>query len=959
MNFITGSGADNLTIKHAAQTDTVNINSAGGTDTVNIGGGKAWGIGGIVGNKFGNYPSTVFNISNTPSYTHLVVDYSNETSYAAVTVDGWNGDGHVNTTTDPGYYYGKVLNSIIYKDADVSDITVKHGDGIAVCVKSTQIPTNLVGNSYNGYVTLGGWGWEWDVDDQQDPDLGYMGDIVAPLSISNPTGYTDIRINDGYDASARFVQMNSQSITGLGSGSITWVGADISNIDVWMPEVAACGFNFNSTVAPTTVHTADSVVSSVVVGNNGSVQQILGAATIDPGWGSTTNIIVDDSSDPTARTATLDQTLLPQGNWSYIHSTLTGLAPAAINWRLTNTPATINGGSGGNTFIVKNVAADPNGGVGYNASTINLNTGSGNDTVNVKASGVGTTLNIEGQSGLDTVNVGNAGNAQGVQGTVNISNTGQYTTLTVDDSFDPVSRTVTLDTLALLGNHPWGTITGIVPGTINYRAYDIKDPLTIKCGSGGNNVTVNNTPLKTVGVNVGNTINLNTGTSLDHVTVAAISPGTKLTVDGQAGNDQVTVGFNGSVQSIFGTVTVKNTTNYSELTIDDSLDSVNRIVTLGVLPAAGNPQGTITGLAPGVINFVASDVSNPTINGGSGANTYTVIGTPTSYLNGNTGPAITLNAGAGADIVNVQGMGIGTELDVNGQANDDAVTVNYNIGVPLNSMIVVDGGTAGAIGDSLKVKGAQSDTFSMTAGHVDRGALGHLSYSNVNTLYCDTGAFNASNDLNLGALVAQSAQTSIYFGSSQTIGKLVVDAAYVWTAPGGAISLNVNGLNVANNGKLDLADNQMLISYGNGPDPISTIRGYLQSGYNGGNWNGSGIMSWTAQTDASKRTAIGYADSADGTGANSTPNSIKLLYTLYGDANLDKKVDTIDFNFLAANFSGTGKSWSQGDFNYGATVDTIDFNLLASNFSQALPANAVNVMNSARSVFSSRAILAD
>src|SRR5207249_8124773 len=160
---------------------------------------------------------------------------------------------------------------------------------------------------------------------------------------------------------------------------------------------------------------------------------------------------------------------------------------------------------------------------------------------------------------------------------------------TVDDSLDALPRSVAIDTLPLLGSHPWGSITGIAPGTINYRAYDMKDPLTIKCGSGGNNVTVQNTPLKTVGLNLGNTINLNTGTGVDHVDVTAVGPGTVLNVDGQAGNDDVTVGFNGSVQSIFGTVTIKNSSNYSALTVDDSLDSANRIVTLAVLNAPGNP----------------------------------------------------------------------------------------------------------------------------------------------------------------------------------------------------------------------------------------------------------------------------------------------------------------------------------------------------------------------------------
>jgi hypothetical protein len=63
-------------------------------------------------------------------------------------------------------------------------------------------------------------------------------------------------------------------------------------------------------------------------------------------------------------------------------------------------------------------------------------------------------------------------------------------------------------------------------------------------------------------------------------------------------------------------------------------------------------------------------------------------------------------------------------------------------------------------------------------------------------------------------------------------------------------------------------------------------------------------------------------------------------YTLSGDANLNKTVDTIDFNLLATSFSQTGKDWFNGDFDYNSTVDTIDFNLLAANFSQSLPASS-------------------
>ena len=64
-------------------------------------------------------------------------------------------------------------------------------------------------------------------------------------------------------------------------------------------------------------------------------------------------------------------------------------------------------------------------------------------------------------------------------------------------------------------------------------------------------------------------------------------------------------------------------------------------------------------------------------------------------------------------------------------------------------------------------------------------------------------------------------------------------------------------------------------------------------------------------------------------------------YTLAGDANLDGSVDTVDFGFLAQNFSGSGKAWNQGDFNYDGTTNTADFTALSQNFNQLLPAPAL------------------
>ena len=134
---------------------------------------------------------------------------------------------------------------------------------------------------------------------------------------------------------------------------------------------------------------------------------------------------------------------------------------------------------------------------------------------------------------------------------------------------------------------------------------------------------------------------------------------------------------------------------------------------------------------------------------------------------------------------------------------------------------------------------------------------------------------------------------------------------------------------------LDVANNEVLINYGSGTDPISTIAGWIACGHAAGAWNGSGIISSVAQTNTSY--GLGYADSADaGNPANLASGQIEILYTLLGDANLDGKVNGTDFNLMAANFNqAVTNGWDRGDFNYDGAVNGSDFVLLAGNFNQA------------------------
>jgi hypothetical protein len=124
---------------------------------------------------------------------------------------------------------------------------------------------------------------------------------------------------------------------------------------------------------------------------------------------------------------------------------------------------------------------------------------------------------------------------------------------------------------------------------------------------------------------------------------------------------------------------------------------------------------------------------------------------------------------------------------------------------------------------------------------------------------------------------------------------------------------------------------------------MSTIYGYLKSGFNGGAWNGPGIISTTAATEdatlGAPKYGIGFSDGNDKINGHSIvvgigSGQIELKYTLLGDANLDGTVNGSDFSILAGNFGQGYSNWDQGNFLYTPAVNGTDFSALAANFGQ-------------------------
>jgi hypothetical protein len=181
--------------------------------------------------------------------------------------------------------------------------------------------------------------------------------------------------------------------------------------------------------------------------------------------------------------------------------------------------------------------------------------------------------------------------------------------------------------------------------------------------------------------------------------------------------------------------------------------------------------------------------------------------------------------------------------------------------------------------------------------------------------------------------------TELALGGNGTFTKLTI-------APNSGVSV-LSSLSIPFGSMLDLTNNAIIIDYGSGPDPISSVEQMINKGYNNGGWNGYGIVSSSIATmDAATGLSygIGFADSADPDNpANLPSGEIEIMFTLLGDANLDGTVNSEDFTLFSENVGQSDAVWDQGDFNYDGTVNSEDFTLFAHNIGQSALQNAAIV----------------
>jgi hypothetical protein len=431
------------------------------------------------------------------------------------------------------------------------------------------------------------------------------------------------------------------------------------------------------------------------------------AVYLQPVWGTTSVTLKPPSNAPPgSQPVTFDAPFFNAGN--PFDLLITGTSNDSVTIDAGDGQTTVN--LDGQNFVFSGLVD------GGQIRNITVDCGGGSNFVSILNVAADQTVHVVG-GGSDTVNIGANGSVQGIQGTVNIENPPSLTTIHVDDSADSTARTVTLSNIfsnpadSEGNSDPWGQISGLAPGTINYE-YSHTQSLTISTGTAAGNV----------------------------IDVQATDQTTNLISNGPT---TINVGYFGSVQGIAGDLNIENPTTADDtISVDDSLDFVARTATLSTLGANSadsevsmDPWGQISGLAPANINYEYGDTVSLTVRTGAmDGNVVNIQGTgTTTNVVGNANA--TVNVGSGGLVQGVQG------------------NVNIENPTPAASTTVNVDDSADSIPRTVALQNIGSNPADSEGTSEPWGRIAGFSPANINYEYHDTASVTVQTGNAAGTIV--------------------------------------------------------------------------------------------------------------------------------------------------------------------------------------------------------------
>lgn len=372
-----------------------------------------------------------------------------------------------------------------------------------------------------------------------------------------------------------------------------------------------------------------------------------------------------------------------------------------------------------------------------------------------------------------------------------------------------------------------------------------------------------------------------------------------------------------------------------------------------------NGVGTITFSGGGLLfdnytsnlSLTATDTNNMILGAKGTATLNSAFTTPNNFIYSGHGRLILAAANTFGGSMTVQRdtltLGVANAVPsghalIMGDTNNDSPTLDLNgNSLTVSALSVVGTGTPQISNSSQSASAtlvyagnaANPDTFSGQFQDSNNGGNQKtaLSVTSGQLTLTNSSNFTGGTTISGGKLII--ANNQALGNNNNTAGPVTINGAGTLQIQSklsnGPMQFDGSTLSISGGGALDVTNNAVVIHNGN----LATIDTLLHSGMKSGatSWTGPGINDSVAAADTTRATAVGailngptysnFPTSGNSTGVSAT--DVLMMYTWYGDLNLDGVVDSNDLALMGT----TGGGWGHGDLNYDGAVNADDYAL--------------------------------
>jgi len=577
-------------------------------------------------------------------------------------------------------------------------------------VGGTGIDTFNIQALDNALTINGGDGNDvFNVSSDAPTNAGNVNAIAATLTLNGENNSDTINLSDAGDATNNTGTITSTTISGLGLGSpITYGTMEAININL-----GSGNDNFTIT-SPTAVTTVSGNVGTdtFTIVSNSAALTVNGGANNDTinvqGTGSTVTVNSGDGNDS-----------VNLGNGGNSLDNITAGLTVNGDAHTTGDILTINdqGDNSGNTYTITGTTITRNG-ISMTYGTfeqMDLNTGSGNDTIN-DSGWASTTANIVDAGGSDIFNT-----------TGNFSITGDFTITNIETLADGTSG---------LGGNGIGADTLTITNASSGVDFTTAINDLVITGSGNTRIDeLNGIELTTVNVGANNfTLNTLGGSILDTAGTTLVAKDLSLTAGG-AGS-AVGTSSNYILTNLSGTLTANAPNGAGDIFIHETAGSITVAginAGLGNINLVANTSIGETGPISGNLLTVTAGATI-TLNSTNTVKAFTATSNGNISLTNTAAPLDLQSVSTGGNNLTINNTGsVGVTGTVNTGAGDTSITSSVNIingggTITTNNLTLNAGNGIGTVGPAMAT--TTTGNFNLTT--AGAGAAGNINLAETN-----------------------------------------------------------------------------------------------------------------------------------------------------------------------------------------------------------------------------------